>query len=743
MAFNFVYAVAVMGSSVLAANPLIPVIDPTLTPSFPGVANISRVDWSLSHHDRIVLLVDEKPFFYNGVQLRADKQAMIWNMTDDQIEPMFKLAATDGFTVVNTQILWLDIQPDATSNATEATYIRGGSDKDKNFSTDDSLQISYDATNETNQALTYLKFNFTNKSFRHIDAARVRVYVNAPPVRGVTFSANLYGIADNGWSASNLTWNNAPNHDGINVSGNNSTDYWLTASSPSWDPIKQASYYDFDASDFITNHVSSGTASFIFQAQVNDTSYANGATLDGIHNAHPPSITVSSTQSFNWTRIDKLLSWATAAGVKLEFIWFGSDSTSSTQDSRVPYFVFQAEMVRKIQSDGTVVPVMLKNQGWGYGVYQYLADKNDLTLRAREKRAIRRLMDHVADWDRAHGNKKTLVGVDVANENSLTHIHAVGSTVWQNPKTWAALGNFSSRAAFLARTQWEYTVNLANGVKESRWPVWTRLNTFNTAEETSIDYNEKMRLITGTSLDFVGMDPYSTSLSALYSYGHETTTIGGQNKITKNWSQGHNLPMVMENSGAVSSAESLLLATLAGGAIYNVYELMGPDGFGLYYPKSPSNDDFTPVVRGSYVADVRRTNNILKSLGPHVASKRPSGAGGTRLFYLNPFNNGSLVTAQVQGYTVGYTPSTSTGVGIVVSQRAGSLLFASTRNGTFTVGTVTPHGLVAIEYGHCNSAERFVVEGHFPYRVNGTDITIDITTGTLVHIRLRKSSVPA
>lgn len=77
------------------------VIDPTLKPSFPTVTNISEVEYSLSEYDRIVLKVDGEPFFYNGVQMRIDKMAVIWNMTDAQVEPFFQRVANDGFTIVN------------------------------------------------------------------------------------------------------------------------------------------------------------------------------------------------------------------------------------------------------------------------------------------------------------------------------------------------------------------------------------------------------------------------------------------------------------------------------------------------------------------------------------------------------------------------------------------------------------------------------------------------------------------
>ncbi|KAF7557611.1 hypothetical protein G7Z17_g544 [Cylindrodendrum hubeiense] len=715
-----------------AAASSVPVIDPTLKPSIPTVANISRVDYSLSTYDRIVLEVDGEPFFYNGVQIRIDKLAGIWNMTDAQIGPLFQTAADDGFTVVNSQITWLDIQPDSYFNASETSYIRGGTYENVNFVANTSMQIEYDSGDESHQALTYLKFNFTGYSIDQIDAAKVRVYVNMAPADNVPFSANLFGIANNSWSASKLTWENAPNHNGINVVGENDTDYWLTASSPSWDPINKASYYDFDASDFIAQNCPSRIASFVFQPQVNNTNLANGATIDGAKGALPPQLWLSSSDSWNFTHVDNVLGWAEAANIKLEFIWFGSDTTSSTEDSRVPYFVFRHHLVEKIQSDGTVVPVMLKNQGWGYGIYWYLSDKNDLMLRALEKNAVKTLMNHVSKYNTINGDKKTLIGFDVANENSVTHIHAVGSTVWKNPATWGAFVNFSSQADFVARTEWEHTLNLANGVKESNYPVWTRSNTFTTAEAMNIAYNEQMRLTTGTSLDFVGLDPYSTSTSVLYSYGHQQTVVRTSNV---NWAQGSNLPMVMENSGAYTNAEALVLAALAGGAFYNVYELVGPDNFGLYYTKGPSKGDFTLVARGSYVSNVASTNKLLKSLSLDLSTKRPSGANGTKLVYFNPLSDGTLDTGSIQNFSVTYTPQTTSGVGIGIVRSNHTLLLTSTRNATFNIDGIAAYGIDAIEYGYYQSNGNFVADGSYPYSTSGTNITIDVSQGILVHLQ--------
>jgi hypothetical protein len=70
--------VAVQLAVVTAASPAAaagePVIDPTLKPSAPTTRQISEVDASRRHYDRIALKVDGKPFFFNGVQMPAQER---------------------------------------------------------------------------------------------------------------------------------------------------------------------------------------------------------------------------------------------------------------------------------------------------------------------------------------------------------------------------------------------------------------------------------------------------------------------------------------------------------------------------------------------------------------------------------------------------------------------------------------------------------------------------------------------
>ena len=153
---------------------------------------VSTIDASLSTYDKIVMKVDGQPFFFNGIQIRDDKIKQRFNYTDAQLGHVYQMAADNGFTVVNSQIYWMDIQPDQVFNATETTYISGGTNANTNFSSSSSTKTKYDTANASNQALSYMKFDFSGISGTTCDAAKIRIYVNA--IDTATCNLRLMGL---------------------------------------------------------------------------------------------------------------------------------------------------------------------------------------------------------------------------------------------------------------------------------------------------------------------------------------------------------------------------------------------------------------------------------------------------------------------------------------------------------------------------------------------------------------------
>ncbi|MEU2537894.1 DUF4978 domain-containing protein [Streptomyces iakyrus] len=71
---------------------------------------VSYVDTSRSTYDKIVLMVDGKPFFHSGVQFRYEKHKYTFGWTDAQLKPVLGMIRDDGFNVVNIPIWWSKVE---------------------------------------------------------------------------------------------------------------------------------------------------------------------------------------------------------------------------------------------------------------------------------------------------------------------------------------------------------------------------------------------------------------------------------------------------------------------------------------------------------------------------------------------------------------------------------------------------------------------------------------------------------
>jgi hypothetical protein len=182
---------------------------------------ISWVDVSGSYYDRLVLAVDGEPFFYNGIQIRIDKLRDGYGYTEDQVKNTFAIAKNDGFTVINAQILWQDIQPDKPFKAMGTAHIKGGANSTTNYSSEavNSISLSYQKDSSDSQSLGYIKFNNVSLDGEWT-GAKLRVYVNG--LSGTNNGLGVYGIENDSWNPNTITWDNAPNHTGYDVSGGGS-----------------------------------------------------------------------------------------------------------------------------------------------------------------------------------------------------------------------------------------------------------------------------------------------------------------------------------------------------------------------------------------------------------------------------------------------------------------------------------------------------------------------------------------
>lgn len=75
-----------------------------------GEDTVTHVDFH--NFEKPVLIVDSKPFFYRGVQVRVDTMRMNLGWSDAAIGQTFQKLKADGFNVVSINLFWKDVEPE-------------------------------------------------------------------------------------------------------------------------------------------------------------------------------------------------------------------------------------------------------------------------------------------------------------------------------------------------------------------------------------------------------------------------------------------------------------------------------------------------------------------------------------------------------------------------------------------------------------------------------------------------------
>ncbi|MBR5535972.1 MAG: DUF4978 domain-containing protein [Clostridia bacterium] len=703
----------------------------------------SRVVFNSDGYERAEALeVAGEPFFYNGIQIRIDKVVDWYNFDDAKVKKLFEIAKNDGYTVVNVQIRWMDVQQDQDFRATETAYIRGGSYANQTFNTG-GIQTYYEEGNESNQALAYLKFDISDWSKGDIENARIRVYNRNSLYYGHYLT--VYGLEDTSWNKDTLTWSNAPGHSGYEVTGEK------LAESVVWDTVKSANYYDFDVSEYVEKARKAGKSevAFVLQSTTpSDKEPEVPVVLDDYDDADAPRIYLSSEEEYDWEYLDKIIGWAEEYDLKLEVLWFATDTCSLATDIRVPAYVLE-NYQKQCYSDGT--PWLKKASKGSHitGLYQYIMCKNDMDLRQKEYDVLKAVFDHIAEYNAENGYKNTVIGCQVCNEPNVSRLH--NSSVYENDvklqncqcTTCVSLkssGAYSDQG-FRDMVMFEYCDNLAKAVKKSNYPVWTRVNNVQGNDAWGVDYNENKRSSGGTDtengtyLDFIGLDPYGWGRGDLYNFG------------TGSYSNGRNLPMVMESGGEKSMSALMMLATVAGGAFYNVYDLCSPDGHHMYdkdlNPRVISSGDKYLPNGGTYIEDVRNHNHWLNKIAYELATKKPDKLGGKNLLFFNCEGTDLTsinVTKQIGGMSVTYKSDMqySSGIAIKKSDNEVVLLSSKDTDATFTLTDIATD-IKKIEFGHYEGSEWVEDEGDVTYTASGANLVVTMPSFSVVKVETNES----
>lgn len=771
--------------SILASS-----FSPIVTEAAPdnGVTPVSWMEYD--EYDKPVLMTDEDgngegtPFFFNGVQIRDDKIRDRYHYSDEDMGKIYQQAADDGFTMANSQILWSMIQPDQNKDSISGTYIKSGSNSDTSYgdfsskddtpkSPDDVEKVSvfYDPVNQENNAVTYLQYDFSDiegDSEEGYAATKIRLYVSGLTGAADICGLHVYGIKNDSWDATTMTWNTAPvklNADGT-LTGDEGTDFVDIGSTEHYDPVNASGYYDIDVTDFVnTCYKENGKkASFLIAADPaedeagNEVTSGVDITLDNDNNwvyfpdkegqedkvgayadyTYPfaPILTISRTTFYDYTWVDKVVDWADAADLKLEFLWFGTDTTKISADGRLPYYVIRnyQKSFRDAANPDAIVGEKTPDDKKYPGTYRsewlwwFLMCKNDSNLQEKEYNALKSLYDHIAEDSQVRG-KRVVFGCDISNESATTIRSGSGrcqcdycNDIWQNGDGIISTQKYKSQGIFNYDSYWRWTQNLGKAVKDSKYPVWTRINQ-HTNRSDYVYRNENAKANGDvTYVDFVGYDPYISSVDEALRYG---TGLYPDTKYDQ-YNYGNNLPMVMETSGTQKKSDFLNIATIAGGSTYNIYNMLARDGNDLYINRTDDDGNDYYVNANSNIENIRQTNHWLNTMWNALATMQPENAGGSKLIFFNEWANGKAdIDKYVGGINVNYSTDAQ-GVGIAVEESDTSFVLASKHAATFTLRQLGPYSVTGLELGYFDVNNQWVKTGDKEYAAEGNDILIQM-----------------
>lgn len=89
--------------------------------------------------------------------------------------------------------------------------VQGGTSANVNFGSDTSMRVKkYDSVDS--DRISYIKFSLSGAPVASVRQAIINVY-GYNPIDAEKFAFHVYGVTDDSWSESSITWNNSPNHE--------------------------------------------------------------------------------------------------------------------------------------------------------------------------------------------------------------------------------------------------------------------------------------------------------------------------------------------------------------------------------------------------------------------------------------------------------------------------------------------------------------------------------------------------
>lgn len=223
--------------------------------------------------------------------------------------------------------------------------------------------------------------------------------------------------------------------------------------------------------------------------------------------------------------------------LKLEILWYGSYMCGYSVRGYIPNYVI---------NDTKNYPDLNANVAFiGWLGKQYYLKPNTPLLVERESKALAYMMDAIWEYDRTHGGKRTVVGIQIENEADMLATRHNNEHGFQPNDLWDDLIDMMD--------------TLGKVVKNSKYKCYTRTNLTTTYD----DYIARStQIVNKGGVDFVGLDPYINDVNKLNTMLDQLGNING------------NFAHIAENGGEYTNNDILTLNALVKGMGYDIFEVV-------------------------------------------------------------------------------------------------------------------------------------------------------------------------
>ena len=254
---------------------------------------------------------------------------------------------------------------------------------------------------------------------------------------------------------------------------------------------------------------------------------------------------------YNAKYVEEYIKYCEKYELKLELLWFGaymcgvSVAGDDEHAGYVPHYILDDTI-----ASGKYEYIPTKNgivqyNGWLGRTYMIMP--NGKNVIAREKAAVEFMMNSIYNYDKTHGGKHTVIGIQVENEPDML----------LKPQDQHYAVGFNMTTDEVCDELVIHLDEIGKVIKNSQYKCYTRVNLTDRAYLSFLTE----ALVETEGIDYVGLDPYNNNLKK----------IDGQlDALMINT----NFPHIAENGGEFINNDQLELLAFTKGCGYEVFEVV-------------------------------------------------------------------------------------------------------------------------------------------------------------------------